>query len=206
MNNTDKIPQYSEVETKYRTTVSMLPTFKRVAESIQDLRRFTYAEGPDEYFVNPKDPSSFARIRYSEHPDKDGKYYRQLSRKKKFEGHKDNVFRQETNLFLSENEVEEIRQDVKISGSFFNFKIHKYCHIYDFKDATIVFYSVREEGTTKEDFFIEIEVDEKTIHNLTEKEAWDVIHKYEKILEPVGVVPDKRLKKSLFEMYRKDVK
>jgi hypothetical protein len=36
---------------------------------------------------------------------------------------------------------------------------------------------------------------------MTEEEAWGIIVKYEKVLESVGVSPQKRLRKSLFEMY-----
>jgi hypothetical protein len=38
---------------------------------------------------------------------------------------------------------------------------------------------------------------------MTEKEAWAVIEKYEKLLEPVGINAYKRLKKSLFEIYKR---
>jgi len=65
---------------------------------------------------------------------------------------------------------------------------------------------VIEDGKTSEQHLIEIEVDEETIHLLTEDQAWEIIRKYEKILEPTGVTPQKRLRRSLYEMYRKDLK
>jgi hypothetical protein len=60
--------------------------------------------------------------------------------------------------------------------------------------------------TNKLDHFIEIELDEATIHTLSYDAAMDVIRKYESILESVGVEYRGRLSKSLFEMYVKESK
>jgi hypothetical protein len=38
---------------------------------------------------------------------------------------------------------------------------------------------------------------------LTEDQAWAIIEKYEKILEPVGITAHKRLRRSLWEMYKR---
>ena len=57
------------------------------------------------------------------------------------------------------------------------------------------------------DDYVEIEVDEATIHNLTKSEANAVVEKYEEILSTIeGVSAKKRLKLSLRERYRKDIK
>jgi adenylate cyclase class IV len=90
-----------------------------------------------------------------------------------------------------------------MNGHKFNFKIWKSCHIYEFHNATLVFYTVIEDGSTKENHFIEIEVNEERIHELTEEEAWNVIAGWEAILAPVGVTPQKRLRNSLYDMYHK---
>ena len=79
----------------------------------------------------------------------------------------------------------------------------KECHVYKFSDATLAYYSVMTEKMLSPDYYIEIEVDEETIHNLTEEQAMDVIKKYESILSPIeGISPKSRLKHSLFEIYR----
>jgi adenylate cyclase class IV len=56
------------------------------------------------------------------------------------------------------------------------------------------------------DNFVEIEVSEEKISSMTEKEAWAIIEKYERALEPVGLTAKNRLRKSLFEMYRREIK
>ena len=88
-------------------------------------------------------------------------------------------------------------------GFEFNFKIKKIgVHIYTFADATLPFYTIIGESG-KMSHFIEIEVNEELISKLTELEAFDIIRKYEKMLEPLGIKPQNRLRKSLFELYRK---
>jgi hypothetical protein len=49
-------------------------------------------------------------------------------------------------------------------------------------------------------------ITEETIHELTEDQAWEIIRKYEKVLEPVGVIAQKRMRKSLYELYKKEIK
>ena len=63
-----------------------------------------------------------------------------------------------------------------------------------------MFYSVRGEKN-KLDHFVEIELDESSIHNLTVDEAMEKIRKYEAVLAPIGISHRGRLTKSLFEMY-----
>lgn len=200
----EKLPPYTEFETKYYSELSILPTFQKIAKSIPDCRKFLYTEGPDEYNIRPDSPL-FLRFRMTEHPVSTPQF-KQLTIKGRPKGAKNNIKRKEPNLDVSVNSPEEIREFIAEAGFTFNFKIWKACHIYDFDDATIVFYTVKQEGSDEEIYFIEIEVDEKTIHNLTEKEAWTVIKKYETILAETGINANKRIPRSLFEMFRKEVK
>jgi adenylate cyclase class IV len=85
-----------------------------------------------------------------------------------------------------------------------NFRISKYVQIYQFKDATLPWYTVVDESG-KRDTFVEIEVDEKLLHNINEEQAWEIVKKYEAILAPLGITARNRLRLSLFEMYRKDI-
>jgi adenylate cyclase class IV len=200
----EKLPPYTEFETKYRTELSVLPTFQRLAKAIPDLKEFAYACGPDEYNIRADSPI-FLRFRMAEYP-KSEPLFKQLTIKGRPAGAKNNIKRKEPNLNVSINSPEEIREFISEANFVFNFKIYKECHIYSFSDATIVFYTVKEEADSKEHYFIEIEVDEKTIHNLSEKEAWQVIAKYETILGETGINAQKRMRLSLFEMFRKDKK
>lgn len=199
-----KLDPYTEFECKYRTELSVLPTFQRLARAIPDLKEFVYCEGPDEYNVKADSPI-FLRCRMAEFPKTDPQF-KQLTIKGRPKGAKNNIIRKEPNLNVSVNSPEEIREFIAEAGFTFNFTIFKKCYIYFFQDATIVFYSVKEETGNEEQYFLEIEVDEKTIHLLTETEAWAVIEKYEKILAETGITPQKRLRRSLFEMFKKETK
>mgnify|MGYP003353474387 CR=1 FL=1 len=42
-----------------------------------------------------------------------------------------------------------------------------------------------------------------TVEANSEEEAWAEVTKYEKVLEPLGITPRNRLKKSLYEINRK---
>lgn len=193
-----KLDPQTEFETKYKTSADVLSEFKDIAEKLPKLKNFLYVEGPDYYYVNPNIGSAiaFARYRRASH-SKDGGT---LTFKEKTSD-KNNIVRYEDNLDLAKHVTkEQVEATVNRLGYEFNFKITKMCHIYKYEDATLVFYSVRDKDK-KEAHFLEIEVDEDTIGNLTEDDAWLIVKKYEAALGPIGVIAQKRLRLSLFEMY-----
>lgn len=199
-----KLDPQTEFETKYRTDAGNLVKFKDIADAIPGLKKFLYVQGPDCYYIKPnasEEDVDFARYRKAEHTNDGGTLtFKQKTNKK------NSVIRNEDNLDLAKHMTKaQINAVVKRLGYEFDFKIWKMCHIYEYSDATLVFYTVTDDSNKEADF-IEIEVDEKTIGNLTEDEAWDIIRKYEKILEPLGITSKNRTRLSLFEMYRrKDV-
>src|ERR1035437_2456272 len=197
-----KIARFTEFETKYTSDISQLTRFKEIVEALPNLQEFTYAEGPDTYMTKPD--GSFGRYRKAKYPH--DTQYAQWTVKLKPAGAKHNISRLEYNWRVDGTPMQEILDGAVAMGFSFNFKISKSCHIYRLPECTLVFYNVREEGSDKEDFYIEIEITEETVHELTEEQALDIIRKYEKILEPVGVTAQKRMRRSLFEMYRKDIK
>jgi len=197
-----KIARFTEFETKYTSDIIELFGFKSIVESLPGLLEFTYAEGPDTYMTRPD--GSFGRYRAAKYPH--GTKYAQWTLKIKPIGAKTNISRLEYNWRVDGTPPQEILDGAEAMGFVFNFKITKQCHIYRFEDATLVFYSVKEEESAKEDYFIEIEITEETVHELTEDQALEIIRKYEKILNPVGVNAQKRMRRSLFEIYRKDIK
>lgn len=198
-----KLPKFTEFETKYRTDLSVLGVFKRIVRALPGPVDFLYAEGPDVYYSNSE--GTPGRYRVTEYP-KEEQQFAQWTIKIKPEGAKNNIIRGEPNWKVRGTPFDEIDRGAQSMGFKFNFKIWKMCHIYKFKDVTLVFYTVIKDGSTKEDHFIEIEVDEDTIDQLTEDEAWATISKYEKILEETGINAQKRMKRSLYEMYREEVK
>lgn len=186
-----KIARFTEFETKYTSDISNLSNFKAIVEVLPGLLDFTYAEGPDTYLTKPD--GSFGRYRAAKYPH--GTEYAQWTLKLKPVGAKNNISRLEYNWRVDGTPEQEILDGAEAMGFTFNFKISKSCHIYRFPECTLVFYSVREADSSKDDYYMEIEITEETVHELTEDQAWEIIRKYEKILEPVGVTAQKRMRK-----------
>jgi adenylate cyclase class IV len=199
-----KLAQFTEFETKYLTSIDMLDSFKKIAESLPNLLSFEYSEGPDYFFENAALPNTFGRFRRGSYPLPDGTYYQQLTTKTKNTGASNNIQRKEPNLKIEGGSVEEVKDFWKSVGFTYTHSIKKACHIYTYPECTLVFYTVKSEEGSEPEHFVEIEVDEVTIHTLTETEAWLVIEKYEKILSSIdGVSAKKRLRLSLRDRYKK---
>jgi hypothetical protein len=216
----DEIPdnlEHVEFETKYRVADHLLIEFKQILEAHTELKGFVYVEGPDQFFTYPDswfnsmpqwDPEG-TFIRYRKPSFGLDKGRRQVTWKYKPANSKNNIQRKEHNWDIGGTPEKVILEQIKDSGAIFNCSIVKNCHIYNFPDATLVFYTVYDTtfGKPEEaDYFVEIEVDESLIGSMSEDQAWAVIEKYEKVLAPIGISAQKRLKKSLFQMYRKEVK
>lgn len=189
------LPVFVEFETKYRIEdTKILWDFKHLVETQLGRKAFIYVQSDDIYYVKSAD--EFIRYRFSE-SDKRA----ELTIKRKT-GTGNNIIREETNVRVDDNDFATVENFVKNLGFNFNFRINKQCHIYHGDDATLVFYSVRDLENQKLAHFIEIEVKEGA--GFTEDESWAIIKKYEAALAPLGVTPQKRLRKSLFEMYRRE--
>lgn len=196
-NESKLLDPHLEFETKYKVGGEALFPFKTIVQSLPALEGFTYVEGPDTYWTKGED---FFRYRKAAHEKENVKAW--LTMKKKLEGAKNNIQRKEINLRVDVTPFETVKEGVELLGYTYNFKIYKMCHIYYFEDATLVFYTVEDENKDLT-HFIEIEVHEEKIGEMTEEQAWGIIKKYETALAPVGIKPQNRLRKSLFEMYKK---
>lgn len=202
MHSNELVDKFTEFETKYRIELSNLIPFKHIVSKLEGLLKFVFVEGPDYYFTKPN--GNFARYRKPAYSMDGGRA--EVTKKFKPEGAKNSNKRKELNVRVDSTPEDVIREDLSSEGYIFNFSIYKICHIYNFKDATVVMYSVfdtTDSAISKIDHFIEIEVDEDTIHELTEAQAWKVIEKYEHALSAIGVNAQKRLRKNLYEMYRR---
>lgn len=211
----EKSLEHIEFETKYRVEDHLLIKFKQILESHADLCDFIYIEGPDYFYTYPqawfdanqKWDQSGTFIRYRKPSFGLDKGRRQVTWKYKPKDAKNSIQRKEHNWDIGKTPEKTVIEQLQDSGATFNASIVKNCHIYQFDDATLVFYTVYD--TTygepkKADYFVEIEVCEEKIGDMNEQEAWTIIEKYEKVLAPLGISAQKRLRKSLFEMYRKD--
>lgn len=188
-----KLDRNTEFETKYNFDISKQYKFKDLMEKI-GYKSFLYVEGDDDYFTKPD--GSFLRYRRATTEKR-----AEITIKVKPNLAVNNIKREEINWRVDGNSEELIRRGVELMGYKYNFKITKYCHIYRLDDnTTIVFYTVRDE---KKDLhhFLEIELDEKTIHNYTFDEAMDKIRYYEQYLKEIGITHKNRLNKSLIEMF-----
>lgn len=198
----DKKLDHIEFETKYRVEQSIQLPFKLIVEKMDTFKDFVYAEGPDEYFINGK---LFAR--YRREANKGDNARAELTIKIKPDGAKNNIIREEFNIRVDGTPRYTLVKFLSALGFEYNFTVMKTCFIYHMEDATLVSYTVADitDGEIKrEDNFVEIEVSEEKIHNMTEEQAWEILVKYEKALEGLGINPQKRLRKSLYEMYRRD--
>lgn len=208
--------EHIEFETKYEVESHILVQFKQLLDGLGQDKEFIYVEGPDFYYVYPDwwfknnpqwDPSgTFARYRKPSYGLDNGR--RQVTWKYKPRISKNNIQRKELNWDLADKTSDaSVNEQLECNGTTFNFSIIKNCHIYKLDDATLVFYTVYDttDGKPKRaDNFVEIEVNEEKIAKMTEEEAWDVIMKYENLLEPIGINAQKRLKRSLFDRYRRN--
>lgn len=192
---TDKTLEFHEVEVKFRVEESILNDWKQLVEKFDGLNEFIYVESDDVYYVKGDE---FLRHRFSTHK-KDKRS--ELTYKSKT-GDNNNIIRKEINLRVDNNTKDTVKEFANCLGFEYDFRIGKYVHIYKFDEVTLPYYTVIDENG-KRDTFIEIEVNEDKIHNLTEDECWEIIKKYEGLLAPLGITAQKRLRKSLFEMYRK---
>lgn len=185
--------KFLEIETKYYADEIDRLKFKELAMKLEP-KKFLYVESTDVYYSKDDD---FVRWRMA--PASGGSKRSELTIKKKLIS-ANNVVRTEVNLRVDQNEEDTIKAFCEALNYSKNFSIYKMCDIYYYDDADIVFYSViDEQGKTSN--FLEIEVDETL--DITEEQAKEILVKYEKLLAPLGLSPQKRMKKSLWELYRK---
>lgn len=188
--------EFLEIEVKYRADNVDRLKFKEIARVLVP-KDFIYIESSDVYYT--KSDTEFLRYRMSAENSKDKRA--ELAFKKKHSDN-NNIVRTEVNLRIDLNKREVVDAFCEGLGYKKNFSIFKICDIYRFDDAVLVYYSVRDEDG-KYASFMEIEVIEGLPKS--QEEAWEIIRKYEKIIEPLGITPQNRLKKSLFEMYKKAI-
>lgn len=189
-----KEKKFLEIETKYDADEIDRLKFKILANSLNPTR-FLYGEGTDVYYIKENDDFLRHRMAMVNSDDKRS----ELTFKKKSTD-KNNMIRTEVNLRVDLNSQELVNTFCEGLGYKKNFSVYKMFDIYFFDDANIVYYSVLDDfGKTAN--FVEIEASEEI--GLGEKEAWEVVQKYEKLLAPIGITAQKRKKLSLFEMYRR---
>lgn len=189
--------KFLEIETKYDAGGIDRIKFKALAAA-QNPTSFLYVESRDVYYV--KSETEF--LRYRMPCENDTTKRSELTFKKKH-ANGNNIVRTEVNLRVDQNNEATLTAFCEGLGYTRNFSVLKFCDIYYFDDADMVYYSVTDDNG-KVAHFLEIEVNEEL--QITEDQAWEIIEKYEKILTPLGITAKNRKKLSLYEMYRVEQK
>lgn len=194
----DDEDKFFEIEVKYSADGIDRMAFKDLIKSFNP-KSFVYVESKDIYYA--KSENEFLRYRMPSENKQSGEEERaELTFKKKTVSN-NNWNRVEVNLRIDGNDPFLVEAFCNGLGYTKNFEIVKNCDIYYLDDdVDIVFYSVKDESG-KYSYYIEVEAMEDC--HLTKEQSWERVLKYEKLLAPLGITPQKRKKLSLWEMFRK---
>lgn len=187
--------KYCEIEFKYNAATMSLDTFMKFCQKLGPTK-FNIASGFDHLYENPQDKDYFGRYRV-------GADINQLTTKRKTV-EANNFVRGEINVDLAPGETKDKADAIfEFFGYKYNTSIFKNCFIYKFDWYTLVFYVVYNTEMEELGRFFEIEMSEDHKWN-DEKHATAELVVLEKLCKPLGITPPARIKRSLFEMYRKE--
>lgn len=188
--------QFKEVEFKYRADEISLTQFTDFCKG-RAPDRFVMASGWD-YFYDSETLEGFCRHRVG--PDMN-----QLTFKRKLTA-ANNYVRTEHNLDLAPGmSVAAVSALCQEFGYKHNVTLYKNCFIYGYDWYTLVYYLVYDREMKELGRFLEIEMREDYTWN-TEQDAWDALVVMEKLCKPLGISPQSRVKRSLFEMFKEESK
>lgn len=180
-----------EVEFKYSADNISLESFSQFCRLIGE-SEYKSAAGYD-YFYENGVKGSFLRHRVG--PD-----INQLTYKRKIQ--KDNFIRVERNINLHRDILlEEVTGFCEDTGYKFNTKIMKHSFVFVFDWYIAAYYICYDANMEELNRFIELEVRE----DMDNKDPYKELLILEKMYKPLGLMPNDRVKASLFELYRKEV-
>lgn len=186
--------KFKEIEFKYKADSISLTAFTEFCKARQP-NKFVMAAGWDYFYSSVNDPDSFCRHRV-------GGDMNQLTFKRKTDD-SNNFVRTEHNMNMlpgvSEAQVEAFCAEF---GYKYNMTIFKNCFIYVYDSYTIVYYVCYDEDMHELGRFLEIEAKEDYPW-VSDQEAWDAIAAIERLSKSLGISPQARMKRSLYELFRK---
>jgi adenylate cyclase class IV len=188
--------KFKEVETKYSAENISLQDFVAFCEKHDEayLSKIE-AAGFDHFYYSAKDPKAFYRHRIG--PD-----LNQLTFKRKIQSDR-NYIRTEHNINLEPTTPKEkVAALVSESGFEHNVTIFKSCFVYYFERVVLSYYVCYDSNMKEIGRFFEIEANEDYGWK-TEQDAWGAVTVMEIVCRPLGVTPQMRIKRSLFELFRK---
>lgn len=183
---------YKEIEVKFSADEITMDEFLSVVDPLNP--EWIMVSSYDDYYVN--DSGEFIRYRY--HDDAG-----ELTVKRKTTDLNNNN-RVEINLKTEGKSAKNVAAFIEMLGYEHNFSIFKTCKIGFLEKVVLVYYIVYDRNMNEKQRFIEIEARED-YQWASETDAWNEVVKYEKLFEPIGITSRNRLKKSLFEIFKKDL-
>lgn len=181
---------FKELETKYFADDINMNDFIELVEPLKP--EWMMVSSYDDYFINDKD--EFIRYRYHDHMG-------ELTIKRKTTDANNNN-RIEVNVPTDGKSSDAIEAFAGLLGYQKNFSVFKTCKIAFLEKAVLVYYVVYDENLVEKQRFIEVEAKE-TYAWTSEEEAWATVVEFENMLAPLGISAKNRLKKSLFEIFKK---
>lgn len=189
-----------EIELKYYAENISLDKFIKFAVD-QNPNKKLFVGSYDTYYSSPSYMSDngleFVRFRHGITPE--------LTIKIKTSS-KNNNSRIEVDLPLSKSVSKFIVDKfLALLGFQENFQIYKDCYIYYYDKLTIVYYRVldKEDGKVLSTF---IEVEARKDANFDDEDhAWAYVKDMERKLSSIGISPQNRLRRSLWEIFRRSV-
>lgn len=187
--------KYLEIETKYKAEDIPLSKFHEFCKKNSPVK-YTEASGWDHFYANRDDKNdSFCRLRIG--PD-----IFQLTFKSKMASN-NNYVRHEDNIDLSVSTSRpQVESFLDKFGYNYNTSIFKSCFVYRYSWWTMVFYVCYDVDMHELGRFLEIEMSEEYEWS-SEQDAWNQLVVLEKLAKPLGLSPQARIKRSLFELFQK---
>lgn len=187
--------EFSELEYKYKADNVGLQDFLKLMKSLP-LQKELDISSWDLYYTQGEE--NFVRFRNSDTPE--------LTKKVKTKN-SNNWVRVEVDLPLDPLRIKEetVTKYLELEGYKENFRIYKSCFICWLDDANFVYYIVYDENMKEAGRYIEVEINKNKVEylNTTKAGAEGSLNYYAEELKKLGLMPQHRMKKSLFEMYRK---
>ena len=186
--------KHKEVETKYSAESMSFVEFERFIQALSPASTVR-ASGYDHFYCSPSSPGSFARHRV-------GPEFNQLTFKRKTSD-SNNYIRTEHNISLEMKvKVDQVSALMGEFGYEYNSTIFKNVFVYNFDKYNFVYYVCYTPDLKELGRFVEVEMSEDYPWT-SEDEAWTHLRSIEASLRPLGITPQHRMRKSLFELFKK---
>lgn len=187
--------EITELEFKYDASDIKMSKFVEFAQSLKPTKRVEGA-GWDVYYSGDRQNFEFIRLRQS--PD-----FAELTIKiKNDEKNNNNRFELDLALLPSKTSNWLVEKFVSLFGFKENFRVWKYFDIYWTEKVDIVYYTIYNKDMVETGRRIEIEA-RKDYPFKSSEEALAEVKAMEQLMSEIGITPQKRMKKSMWEQFRK---